>query len=153
MSRRKEKRKGGAVAAVVAIILVASVFILLKPAPEQVFVTSSDGLLRASGSTSSGVAFASERLDNVQTGIQEPVSPVYELSLTGGAELKNGEVIVVINDDSISLSQVVIYIFDRATLLWIPLPTIFDLSNSTVSSSLSFTGSLLVGAGLRVQSK
>ncbi len=153
MSRREVVRRNGSVVAVVAIVFVASAFLLLRPAPEQVAAVSSDGMLRASGLASSGAMLTVSRMDEVQTGIPEPTGPVYELSLTGAGSLKNWEVVISIPQSAGPLSQVAIYSFDRTTLAWVMLPTLFHLSNSTVSSTLSFTGSMLLGVGARTGSK
>ena len=134
------------IAAVVAIVFVASAFLLFVSAPEQVVGVSDDGLVHASGLTRSSQTLLIDRIDNVETSIQTVVSPVYEISLTGGGSLDGGEIVMVI-DASESVSESVFYTFDRETLSWTTLPTLFNLSERTISTSLNLTGSMLIVAG------
>lgn len=88
-----------------------------------------------------------ERIDHVET-IQSAVSPVYEVSLTDSGHMDDGELIMMIPETD-SLSDIVLYTFDRETLSWVELPTLFDLTSPSVSVPLDFTGSLLLVAGER----
>lgn len=130
----------------VAIVFVASAFLLFRSSPEQVVGVSDDGLVRASGLTRSSDALVIERIDNVETSIRNIMSPVYEVSLSQNGSLSNGELTMMI-DQSESLSNIAVYTFDRTSLSWIALPTLFDLSQGTISTSLDLAGSLLIVAG------
>lgn len=136
------------IAAVVVIVFVASAFFLFRSVPEEVVGVSHDGLVRASGLTRSSESLVIERIDNIQTSVRNVVSPVYEVSLSEGGSLERGELTMVI-DQSASLSDIVVYTFDRTTLGWIALPTLFDLSETTIFTSLDLVGSLLIVAGWR----
>ncbi|MFA4846054.1 MAG: hypothetical protein WC654_05850 [Patescibacteria group bacterium] len=148
MSGRKASQTNWSVAIVVAIVLVASAFLIVRPVPEEVVGISDDGLTRASGLTRSSETLVIERIDNAETSILEVVSPVYQVSLTGGDSLNDGEFVMTL-DESESVSKSVLYTFDRTTFEWIPLPTLFSLSEGTISASLNFSGSLLIVAGAR----
>ncbi|MBI4437596.1 hypothetical protein HY631_01455 [Candidatus Uhrbacteria bacterium] len=148
MKGRNADHANRSVAAVVAIVLVASAFLFLRGAPEQVVGVSQDGLVRASGLTRSAGSLVVERIDDVETSVTAVRSPVYEVSFTGNGRLDQGELVMEIDEDE-SLSDSALYAFDRETLNWIELPTLFDLSHATLSTSLSFSGSLLVVAGAR----
>ncbi len=133
----------------VAIVFVASVFLFLRPAPEEVVGISDDGLVRASGlSRSSSETLVIERIDDVETSVTTAISHVYEVSLTSNGHVNDGELVMTI-EQSESLSEIVLYTFDRETLSWVELPTLFDLASFSVSTSLDFTGSLLLVAGER----
>lgn len=133
----------------VAIVFVASVFLFLRPAPEEVVGISDDGLVRASGlSRSSSETLVIERIDDVETSVTTVISHVYEVSLTSNGHVNDGELVMTI-EQSESLSEIVLYTFDRETLSWVELPTLFDLASFSVSTSLDFTGSLLLVAGER----
>ncbi|MBI5793492.1 hypothetical protein HZA87_00165 [Candidatus Uhrbacteria bacterium] len=147
MAGRSTSRKNWSVAAVVAIVFVASVFVLLHSAPEEVAAVSQDGLVRASGLTRSSGSLVIERIDDVETSVKT-ASAVYEVSLTGNGHLNDGELVMKV-EDSASLSDLVLYTFHRETLSWIALPTLFDFADSILSTSLEFTGSLLIVAGER----
>ena len=149
MSGRKISSTHWSVAAVVAIVFVASVFLFLRPAPEEVVGISDDGLVRASGlSRSSSETLVIERIDDVETSVTTAISHVYEVSLTSNGHVNDGELVMTI-EQSESLSEIVLYTFDRETLSWVELPTLFDLASFSVSTSLDFTGSLLLVAGER----
>ena len=145
MAGRKTSQTNRSVAAVVAIVFVASMLFFLRGVPEEVTGISQDGLVRASGLTRSSESLVIERIDNVETLISKVVSPVYEVSLTSGGVLSSGELTMTIEEGE-SLSQLVLYTFDRETLSWIVLPTLFDLADSTLSTSLELRGSMLIVA-------
>lgn len=146
MAGRKSSQTNRSIAIVVAIVFVASVFLLFRSAPEEVVGFSDDGLVRISGLARSSETLVIERIDKIETSIKKPVSPVYEVSLTGGGSLEDGELVMMINQSE-SLSELVFYTFDRSSLTWIALPTLFDLSHRTISTSLNFSGSLMIVAG------
>jgi hypothetical protein len=136
------------VAIVVAILFVASVFLFLCSVPEQVVGVSQDGLVSASGLTRSVESLTIERIDNVDTDLSRVVSPVYQVSLSGTGNLERGELVMHIEGDR-SLSEIMLYTFDRSTLAWREMPTLFDLADSSISTSLEFTGSLMIVAAAR----
>ena len=119
MSGRKISSTHWSVAAVVAIVFVASVFLFLRPAPEEVVGISDDGLVRASGlSRSSSETLVIERIDDVETSVTTAISHVYEVSLTSNGHVNDGELVMTI-EQSESLSEIVLYTFDRETLSWV----------------------------------
>lgn len=148
MSGRKSSHTHWSVAAVVAIVFVASAFVILRSMPEQVTAVSQDGLVHATGLTRSSGSLMIERIDNIETSIRNVVSPVYEVSLSQDGSLSDGDLTMMI-DQSETVSDIAVYTFDRTTLSWIALPTLFDLSQRTISTSLDLSGSLLIVAGER----
>jgi hypothetical protein len=136
------------VAAVVAIVFVASLFLLLRPVPEHVVGVSQDGLVRASGLTRSGESLVIERIDDVETDLFRVQGSMYQVSLSNGGTLNEGELVIEIDGD-VSLSEITLFTFDRSILSWRELPTLFDLADSTISTSLQFNGSLTVVAAVR----
>lgn len=150
MKRRSAiKDSSISVAIVVAIVLIASVLLILRPSPEQVVAISSDRLLRIEGVTRSSGTVVIERLDGVATSIPESVSSVYEVTLTAEGILQEAQLTFSFAELSSDLliQDVSVYVFDRETLAWEPLPTFFDLDQQTVTADVAFSGSLMVGLG------
>lgn len=130
----------------------ASALLILRPNPEQVVVLSSDHLVRLEGVTRSSTTITIQRLDGIEIPISSSVSPVYEISGETQGVLKNGELTFLFSEfgSDLLIQDVVVYGFDRETLSWIILPTLFDLSTQTVTTEFEFSGNALVTLGERV---
>jgi hypothetical protein len=151
-SRGINNKSSISIAIVVAIVLIASVLIILRPMPEQVIATSQDGLVQVDGVTRASGALQIDRLDGVQTSIENILSPVYQISFGDDGVLEDAEVVMAFNElgqEEVSIQDATIYQFDRTTLSWQALPTFFDLSEGTLSASLTLSGSVMVGVGAR----
>lgn len=139
---------------VVAILLVASLFFILRPAPEEVVAVSADGLVRLEGVSRSSIEIQIERLDGVGTSFVDIMGPVYEITLSDSGMFQDMELEFLLShltDDSLRIQDVVIYYFNRSTLEWEPLPTAFDLSEEMLTTTITLSGSTLVGLAGRVQ--
>lgn len=147
-----KKESSISVAIVVAIVLIASVLLILHPSPEQVITVSADRLLRVEGVTRSSASVVVERLDGVATSIADPVSPVYEASLTTHGTLEEAELTFAFSElgSELPIQEVSVYMFNRETLSWEPVPTFFNLDRQTLTANVEFPGSILVGLGKRV---
>lgn len=148
----RKKDSSLSIAIVVAIVLIASVFLLLRPSPEQEAAVSTDGLLRMEGLSRSSGTLRIERLDDIATSIPQPQSPIYEATITQEGTLESGELTFLFSelDSSTPIQDVAVYVFNRQSLAWEALPTFFDLDQQTVTAQIEFSGSLLVGLGTRV---
>lgn len=155
MARGKHAQESNkAIAMVVAIVLVASTLLVLRPSPEQVVAFSQDGLVRVEGVTRSPGSILIERIDGVDISTEGVVSPIYEVTLDGQGVLEEAELLFSYESfalEGLSIQEVAMYRFDRASLSWKPLPTFFDLSEQTLTSTVTLSGSTLVGLGERVQ--
>ncbi|NQV89823.1 hypothetical protein HQ487_00275 [Candidatus Uhrbacteria bacterium] len=152
-SKNSKKESNFSVAMVVAIVLIASTFLFLRPAPEEVKARSEDGIVSLEGVTSESGVIVIERLDGVTTDIEHAVSPVYELAFTQRGILQEGELTFEFDqftEEGLMIQDVVVYQFDRSTLSWEALPTSFVLETQTLFAPVSFAGNLLVGLGERV---
>jgi hypothetical protein len=147
-----QKESSISIAIVVAIVLIASARLILYPNPEQIVAVSDDHLVRLEGVTRSSTAITIQRLDGIETPISPSVSSVYEISGETQSVLKNGELTFLFSefDSDFLIQDVVVYWFDRETLSWIALPTLFDLSAQSVTTQLEFSGNALVTLGERV---
>ena len=153
MSRGSTKKDSSiSIAIVVAIVLIASVLLIVRPSPEHVAARSSDSLLSIEGVTRSQGVLAIERLDDVATSIPEPTGPIYEATLSTQGTLEEAQLTFAFGelDFGALIQEVVVYVFDRQTLSWESVPTFFDLDTQTVTADVEFSGSLLVGLGMRV---
>lgn len=152
LTSARKKDSSLAIAIVVAIVLIASTLLILRPSPEQVVAVSSDSLLRVEGVTRSSGIVVIERLDGVAISIPDLVSPIYEVTVTDDGTLEDAELTFSFSEfgSELSIQQGAVYFFNRETLLWESVPTFFDLANQTVTADMEFSGSILVGLGLRV---
>ena len=155
MTRGKRAQESNwAIAIVVAIVLMASVLFVMRPSPEQVVAFSPDGLVRVEGVTRARGSILIERIDGVDTSMEGIVSPIYEVTLDGQGTLEETELSFSFAEfafEELSIQEVTIYQFDRASLSWKPVPTFFTLAEQTLTSTVTLTGSTLVGLGERVQ--
>ncbi|NQV88820.1 MAG: hypothetical protein HQ488_00665 [Parcubacteria group bacterium] len=142
MVGRKKKEGQASIAIVVAMVLFGSIFFFLSSAPEQLVAGSSDGVVQVTGLTRSAADVTIERLKDVQVGVDGVIGPAYELILDSG-QLERGELTFFI-DESVDVTEVVLYQFNRNTLTWLPLATNFDLTSGSVSAQIEFSGSTLV---------
>jgi len=148
----RKKESYVSIVIVVAIVLLATVAIVLRADPERMRVVSTDGMVQVVGMTRSTGVVEVHRLDDVATSIAYVVSPVYEINLTQAGALKEGEVQFLYDQfegGDIAIQDAVVYTFDRATLTWKPLPTLFQLSDHTLSAIGEFSGSTMVVVGER----
>lgn len=139
---------------VVAILLVASLFFILNPVPEEVVALSPDGVVRLEGVSRSSIEIQIERLDGVETSFAHIASPVYEITLSDSVMFQDIELEFLfsrLESESLRIQDLVIYYFDRSTLEWEPLPTAFDLSEEILTTTITLSGSTLVGLGERIQ--
>lgn len=142
-----------AIAMVVAIVLGASALLVMKPSPEQVVALSPDGLVRVEGVTRARGGVLIERIDGVDTSVEGILSPIYEITVGQQGTLEETELSFAyeaFERETLVIQEVVIYQFDRTSLLWKPLPTFFDMDEQNVSTTLTLSGSALVGLGERV---
>jgi len=151
-----KKEKSFAIAIIVAIVLVGSLLLFLIPSPEQVVGTSDDGLVHMEGVSRVADGFVIKRIDDAELSVAELVGPMYEVSVLGGGSVQDVEVVFSVEEfetPDVTLQNMVVYEFDHTSLTWKPLPTLFHLSDHTVFSSMSVSGSTLVGLGVRVQAE
>lgn len=150
--RKKTKEFSWPIAIVIAIVLVGSLVLILRPVPEQVFAQSTDGHVRMEGVTRNlATPIEIERLDGVQSSVEELLGPVYEIRLESGfvdrVDLEFD--FELASDDELSLQEVLIYFFDRETLTWQPMDTFFDLDREILTTSTTISDNLLVALGHR----
>ncbi|MCR4314347.1 MAG: hypothetical protein NUV84_03815 [Candidatus Uhrbacteria bacterium] len=148
----RKKDSSLSIVIVVAIVLIASALLIVRPSPEQVVAMSTDSLLRVQGVTRSSGTVVIQRLDGVSTSIPELASPVYEATLTGEGTLEDAEFTFSFSDfdSGLAIQDVAVYVFNREMLTWESLPTFFDLENQTLTAHMEFSGSILVGLGIRM---
>lgn len=137
------------IAIVVAIVLVASLFASFTSAPEKIYVRSEDGLVEFEGVARPAGTVSINREDEIN-GADGIMSPVFSLSTSEEVVVDRGEVLFHITKQELDITELDVYTFDVVTLNWEPLPTIFDLSQRTISASIEFSGTVLVGVGQRL---
>jgi hypothetical protein len=151
MGRRNASTKNETwqVAVVVAVVVITSLFLFFTPAPEKVFLRSSDGLVTFEGVArpASGVNLFVHDTVAVVDGI---MLPLYEVTTQDGVVIKDGELTVWIDETDMSIKEAVLYRYNVTTFSWESLPTFFDLTTSSVSARVDVSGSLLIGLGMSV---
>jgi hypothetical protein len=155
MARRKTKNNisNKSIAAVVAIVLISTLVLFWNPTPETVSAVSDDTKIQAQGLTRSDSDLVIDRFDNVDVTLSSVMSPVYQLSLEDGGRLLDGLLTMEFLDGEIEdsdLTEIVLYVFDPATLSWQPLVTSFDLSTNEIFSTVEFSGWVMVVAAERL---
>ena len=148
MPAKKKKETQVSIAVIVAMVLFGNIFFFWAPAPEQLVAGSQDGLVQVTGLARGESDLTVERLQGVQIDVEGALGPAYELLLTDG-RLEQGEIKVFL-DESVDITEVVLYQFNRDTLTWTQLATGFDLTSGSVSAVIEFYGSTLVVAASRV---
>ncbi|MBI2473010.1 hypothetical protein HYV70_00435 [Candidatus Uhrbacteria bacterium] len=157
MAGRKQQKKesGWSIAIVVAIVFVASLFLIVRSAPEQVFAFSQDARVQLTGVTRSSGSVEIQRLDDVEKSVRYLLSPVYEITLTSQGTIQNGELLFFFERtaEHNPTQEIVLYTFNTDTLDWESIPAFFDFSTQSFTAPIEFSGSLLVAVGSRVKSE
>jgi len=145
--RIKKKSDSWLVAAVVVIVVVTSLFFIFTPAPEEVFLRSSDGLVTFEGVArpAAGIQLLTHEAVAVEDGIE---LPLYEIVTPEGVVVVGGELAIVVDVGAVDLTELVLYRYNVTSLSWEVLPTVYDLATTSVSAQVDVAGSLLVGFGI-----
>ena len=154
MAGRKQKKKEcWSIAIVIAIILFASLFLIIRSAPEQIIAFSEDRVVQVEGVTRSSGFIEIQRLNGIEKSVRYLLSPVYEISLIGHGTIQNGELRFFFErkEENSAAQDIILYTFNNETLDWEPIVSFFDFSTQTFTVPLEFSGSLLVAVGSRAK--